>query len=157
MSGYQSHIQQVFEGQHQQCDMGITFLRFSACQMLRGGGVGVGQKKKSVLFFYHTYPANMCAHLRNAGNRRRRTSRERGTVVRRSKPHVFFVSYMCFLSQLRSNLRVARCEKEKTTHTHTHNLSPHQQRSVRRRRREGWALFLLLLFMLGIVCVHFLL
>lgn len=39
----------------------------------------------------------MDTFVSNAGNRRR-ARREQGTVVQRSKPHMFFVSYMCFLS-----------------------------------------------------------
>lgn len=44
MTGKQSQSRQVFEGQHQQRDVGITFLQFlrAKCLMEEGGG-GVGQ------------------------------------------------------------------------------------------------------------------
>lgn len=62
----QSQSRQVFEGQHQQRDVEITFLQFLCAKCLmewrEGGGFGVGQKP-SMLFFYHTYPMNMCVHL----------------------------------------------------------------------------------------------
>lgn len=41
----------------------------------------------------------MYTFVSNAGNGRR-ARREQGTVVRLSKPHMFFVSYMCFLSPI---------------------------------------------------------
>lgn len=37
MAGKQSQSRQVFEGQHQQRDVGITFLQFLCAKCLRGG------------------------------------------------------------------------------------------------------------------------
>lgn len=63
MTGKQSQSRQVFEGQHQQRDVGITFLQFLRAKCLMEEGGGRCRTKPPVLFFYHTYPMNMCAHL----------------------------------------------------------------------------------------------
>lgn len=125
MSKKQSQSQQVFERQRQQRDVGIAFLRFLCAKCLmewRGGWCRT--KTLSVILLSHLPTEHVCAFVSNAGNGRR-ARRERDTVVHRSKPHMFFVSYMCFLSQLCLNLRVT--QKRKKSHP-----SPH-----RRRRAKG--------------------
>lgn len=67
-----------------------------------GGWGWCRTKSLRVILLSHLANEHVCAFVSNAGNERR-ARKERGTVVQRSKPHMFFVSYMCFLSQLCSN------------------------------------------------------
>lgn len=79
----------------------------------------MSDKTPRVILLSHLPDEHVCAFVSNAGNRRR-ARRERGTVVQRSKPHMFFVSYMCFLSQLCSNLQVTQKRGGKKTHPSPH-------------------------------------
>lgn len=140
--------------------MGITFLQFLCAKCLmewrweEGGGRA---KTVRVILLSHLPNEHVCALVSNAGNGRR-ARRERGTVVQRSKPHMFFVSYMCFLSQLCPNLRVTQKRGGRKTHP-----SPHRRWRARRWEEEeegGLRVSFfpknsLMLFMFGIVCVHF--
>lgn len=52
-----------------------------------------------MLFFYHTYPLNMCVHLCQMQETGGGQGRSRVQLFN-DQNHTFFVSYVCFLSQL---------------------------------------------------------
>lgn len=65
-STFPTYLSKAQEAQAEKC--GICILTFSVCQMFNGVQSGLVLDKKtkkhpSVLFFYHTYPLNMCVHL----------------------------------------------------------------------------------------------
>lgn len=66
-STFPTYLSKAQEEQAEKC--GICILTFSVCQMFNGvqSGLVLDKRKKtkhpSVLFFYHTYPLNMCVHL----------------------------------------------------------------------------------------------
>lgn len=119
-----------------QRNVGFAFLHFLCAKCLMECRVcWCWTKKKQppirVILLSHLPPEHVCAFVSNAGNGRR-ARREQGTVVQRSKPHMFFVSYMCFLSQLCLNPLVhTETRGEKKTHP-----SP----LWRRRAAKGWVL-----------------
>lgn len=103
-STFPTYLSKAQEEQAEKC--GICVLTFSVCQMFNGvqSGLVLDKRKQNktpirVVLLSHLPTEHVCAFVSNAGNGRR-ARREQGTVVQRSKPHMFFVSYVCFLSQL---------------------------------------------------------
>lgn len=72
----------------------------------------MSDKTPRVILLSHLPDEHVCAFVSNAGNRRR-ARRERGTVVQRSKPHMFFVPTCVFFPNYARTSKSHRKEAEK--------------------------------------------